>query len=63
MAQLWAGVDAGKTHHHCVVIDAGGTRLCSQRVAKDESALLNLIADVAGLSRVRVMERWCGRWI
>lgn len=50
MAQLWAGVDAGKTHHHCVVIDTDGTRLYSQRVANDESALLNLIADVAGLT-------------
>lgn len=50
MAQLWAGVDAGKTHHHCVVIDADGTRLYSQRIANDESALLGLIADVAGLT-------------
>lgn len=47
MAQLWAGVDAGKTHHHCVVIDADGTRLYSQRIANDESALLDLIADIA----------------
>ena len=21
---LWAGIDAGKAHHHCVVIDADG---------------------------------------
>ncbi|HWD03460.1 MAG TPA: hypothetical protein VG674_13505 [Amycolatopsis sp.] len=21
--ELWAGIDAGKTHHHCVVLDAG----------------------------------------
>ena len=27
MPRLWAGVDAGKTHHHCVVIDADGVRL------------------------------------
>lgn len=50
MVQLWAGVDAGKPHHHCVVMDADGTRLYSQPVADDESALLNLIADVVGLS-------------
>ncbi|WP_374952999.1 transposase [Arthrobacter sp. ZGTC212] len=30
-------MDAGKTHHHCVVIDADGTRLYSQRIANDES--------------------------
>ena len=27
MPQLWAGIDAGKTEHHCVVIDANGTKL------------------------------------
>ncbi len=62
MAQLWAGVDAGKTHHHCVVIDTDGTRLYSQRVANDEGALLDLIANVAGLTR-GLGEGWCGRWI
>ncbi len=50
MVQLWAGVDAGKTHHHCVVIDVDGARLYPQRVANDESALLNLLAEVAGLT-------------
>ena len=24
MRRIWAGIDAGKTHHHCVVIDADG---------------------------------------
>ncbi|MDH2391635.1 IS110 family transposase [Streptomyces sp. HNM0663] len=47
--QLWAGVDAGKTHHHCVVIDTDGKRLLSRRVANDESELLDLIADVLAL--------------
>ncbi|MEC5198471.1 transposase [Arthrobacter sp. PL16] len=50
MTQVWAGIDAGKTHHHCAVIDTDGTRLYSQRVANDESALLNLITDVTGLT-------------
>ena len=27
MPQIWAGVDAGKGHHHCVVIDGNGERL------------------------------------
>ena len=42
--KLWAGIDAGKAHHHCVVIDADGNRLLSQRVPNDEPALLELIA-------------------
>ncbi len=49
MPQLWAGIDAGKTHHHCIVIDDEGTRLLSQRVANDETDLLDLIAGVAAL--------------
>lgn len=47
MPQLWAGIDAGKTHHHCVVIDDEGSRLFSQRVANDETDLLDLMGSVA----------------
>ncbi|WP_414018097.1 IS110 family transposase [Mycobacterium heckeshornense] len=45
--QLWAGVDAGKSDHYCVVIDAEGQRLLAQRVANDETALLELISTVS----------------
>ncbi|MBT2384957.1 IS110 family transposase [Streptomyces sp. ISL-11] len=48
--ELWAGTDAGKAEHHCVVIDADGKRKLSRRVANDETALLNLIGDVLALS-------------
>jgi transposase len=48
--QLWAGVDAGKSDHHCLVIDADGKRLLSQRVANDETVLLELIAAVTTLA-------------
>ncbi|MFD9339984.1 IS110 family transposase [Streptomyces sp. NPDC060028] len=48
--ELWAGTDAGKAEHHCVVIDADGTRKLSRRVANDETALLKLIGDVLALS-------------
>ena len=48
--QLWAGVDAGKSDHHCVVIDADGQRLLSQRVANDEAVLLELISAVTALA-------------
>ncbi|CAL9339102.1 IS110 family transposase IS900 [Streptomyces sp. enrichment culture] len=50
MPQIWAGVDIGKEHHHCVVIDAQGNRLLSRRVLNDETILLELIADVLTLS-------------
>ena len=47
---LWAGVDAGKSDHYCVVIDADGKRLLSRRVANDEGALLELINAVSALA-------------
>ncbi|SCD34867.1 Transposase [Streptomyces sp. DvalAA-14] len=49
MAAIWAGVDAGKTHHHCVAIDEGGRRLLSRRVATDEPELPELLAGVLAL--------------
>ncbi|THA30055.1 IS110 family transposase [Streptomyces sp. A1547] len=49
MAAIWAGIDAGKTHHHCVAIDESGRRLLSRRVANDEPELLELITDVLAL--------------
>jgi transposase len=50
MPELWAGMDAGKAAHHCVVIGADGKRKLSRRVDNDETALLKLIADVLELS-------------
>jgi hypothetical protein len=50
LVHLWAGIDAGKAHHHCVVIDADGTHLLSQKIPNDEPALLELIADVLKLA-------------
>ena len=49
MSRVWAGIDIGKEHHHCVAIDADGKRLLSRRVSNDETELLTLIADVAVL--------------
>ncbi|TDC87049.1 IS110 family transposase [Actinomadura sp. 7K507] len=49
MGRIWAGVDAGKTHHHCVVIDEDGKRLLSRRVPNDEPELLELMSDVLDL--------------
>ena len=47
---VWAGVDAGKADHHCVVVDGDGQRLLSRRVANDEAALLELMAAVTMLA-------------
>ncbi|MFC8016304.1 IS110 family RNA-guided transposase [Streptomyces cinereoruber] len=49
MAAIWAGIDAGKTHHHCVAIDESGRRLLSRRVTNDEPELLELLTDVLAL--------------
>ena len=50
MPQIWAGMDIGKEHHHCVVIDADGRRLMSRRVLNDEAALLELTGEVLAIS-------------
>ncbi|RSM85631.1 IS110 family transposase [Streptomyces sp. WAC 01325] len=49
MAAIWAGIDAGRVHHHCVAIDESGRRLLSRRVTNDEPELLELLADVLSL--------------
>ncbi|GJF32699.1 IS110 family transposase [Kitasatospora sp. NE20-6] len=49
MTRIWAGTDIGKTHHHCVVLNAQGERLLSRRVLNDEPELLALLADVLAL--------------
>lgn len=46
MPTLWAGIDAGKRTHHCVVIDRDGAVLLSTKVSNDETELLDLIATV-----------------
>ncbi len=50
MLEIWAGIDIGKEHHHCAVVDAGGGRLLSRRVANDEGELLQLLSDVFTLA-------------
>ena len=49
MPRIWAGVDIGREHHDCLVINAGGERLLSRRVLDDEWALWELIGDVLAL--------------
>lgn len=50
MTKVWAGVDAGKSAHHCVVINEDGDRLLSRRVVNNEPDLLQLIDDVRALA-------------
>ena len=50
--QLWAGIDAGKLAHHCVVVDADGKRVFSRRAANDEATLGELITEVSALADV-----------
>lgn len=50
VSAVWAGVDAGKEHHHVAVLDPEGSVVLSRRVANDEPALRAVIAEVAGLA-------------
>ncbi|MFI5922993.1 IS110 family transposase [Streptomyces anulatus] len=68
MVQIWAGTDIGKTHHHCVVLDAEGKRLMSRRVLNDEPELLALLGDVLALAEdvvwaVDVADGMAALWI
>ena len=36
-ADLWAGVDVGKTHHWVCVLDTDGNKLSSVKIANDQS--------------------------
>ncbi|MFJ1536565.1 IS110 family transposase [Streptomyces mirabilis] len=50
MNRIWAGVDAGKSHHHCVVLDVEGVKRLSRRVGNDEAEILQLLTDVLDLA-------------
>ncbi|MFD5065417.1 LLM class flavin-dependent oxidoreductase [Streptomyces sp. NPDC058394] len=50
MNRIWAGIDSGKTHHHCVAIDQDGTERLSRRVPNGESELLQLLQDVFAIA-------------
>jgi Transposase len=48
---VWAGIDAGKIAHHCVVVNDAGDKLLSRRVSNDETdLLLKLVGEVAALA-------------
>lgn len=51
LEQGWAGIDAGKSHHHVVLVDADGRRVLSRRVANDETELGAVIDAVLGKAK------------
>jgi hypothetical protein len=60
---LWAGIDAGKAHHHCVAIDEDGRRLFSRRVANNEAeACLRVYSrDKIGVTHHRICVSACAK--
>lgn len=46
VVRAWAGIDAGKSHHHVAVVDEQGRRVLSRKVANDEPSLLDAIDAV-----------------
>mgnify|MGYP000417875022 FL=1 len=53
MAELRAGIDTGKRTHHLVLIDVAGEVHSSQKVANEESDLLEVIARVFEVAQGR----------
>jgi transposase len=48
--RVWAGIDAGKAHHWAAVVDDTGTTVWSRKIANDETAILDAVADILGLA-------------
>lgn len=48
--RVWAGIDAGKAHHWATVVDDTGARVWSRKIANDETAILDALADILGLA-------------
>ncbi|WP_103384212.1 IS110 family RNA-guided transposase [Pseudonocardia dioxanivorans] len=49
--RAWAGIDAGKRHHHLVVVDPDGRTLLSRQVANDEAELEQAITAGRALAQ------------
>ena len=49
MNRIWPGIDSGKTHHHCLVLNENGEAMLSRRVTNDEPELLKLLDAVLTL--------------
>lgn len=49
--RVWAEIDAGKAHHWAAVVDDTGATLWSRKIANDETAILDALADILGLAQ------------
>ncbi|WP_433754477.1 IS110 family transposase [Nocardia sp. CA-135398] len=49
LGKLWVGIDVGKETHWAFAMDSDGNRILSRRVANDEAAVSQLLADVTAL--------------
>ncbi|AOR36746.1 hypothetical protein BFF78_41940 [Streptomyces fodineus] len=49
MNRIWAGIDSGKTHHRCLVLNESGETLLFRRVVNDEPELLKPLDAVLAL--------------
>jgi hypothetical protein len=45
MAAIWAGIGAGKTHHHCVAIQERAASGCRRDASPTTSPLHQLLSD------------------
>ncbi|MFE9775577.1 IS110 family transposase [Streptomyces sp. NPDC005931] len=50
LAQIWAGIDAGKGHHWVAVVDETGAILWSKKVDNDETAILTVLGEILDLA-------------
>ncbi|GCD33191.1 IS110 family transposase [Streptomyces chrestomyceticus JCM 4735] len=49
-ARVWAGIDAGKSHHWAAVVDETGATLWSKKIDNDESAILTALGEILDLA-------------
>ncbi|MFD3580855.1 IS110 family transposase [Streptomyces sp. NPDC058683] len=47
---VWAGVDAGKSHHWAAVVDESGATLWSKKIENDETAILTALGEILELA-------------
>jgi hypothetical protein len=52
-------IDAGKTHHHCAVINDESERPYSRRIANDEAELTQMIIAVTALGEIEARACRC----
>ena len=54
-AEVWVGIDVGKTAHHACAVDDASKTIFSQRLDNDQAAIESVIA---GAGRISDQVRW-----